>query len=349
LNNTRLPPAPPSASQLSALALSLGPALPRPGSTIDRPRILFVDDEVRILSALSALFRQQYHVMVSSGGAHALQLVKEHRPPVVVSDQRMPAMPGTEFLRQAREIDSTSTRILLTGYSDLAAIVGSINDGEIFRFVNKPWDNQELRETVTEAMDIAISTRAETVDVPLELAPGTGATAAIVVAQESRELFDLVMSGIAGHHPVCHATSVKSVLRTIEEREVAILLCDLDGFHGADVMLKLVKRSHPAIQSVAVAAASDSGNLISLINQAQIFRFMNRPVRPGLLDRTLRSALTVGARYRAQPQLARRQKVQVAPEVAESTIGRQILQRLGLMTKPALPGARVPQRGPHSS
>jgi DNA-binding NtrC family response regulator len=153
------------------------------------------------------------------------------------------------------------------------------------------------------------------------------------VAQKSRELFAIVNDGFGRTRPVCYAADVAAVLRTIEDQEVAMVLCELDEFDGADVMLKLLKQSHPQIQTVAVAATSDSASLISLINQAQILRFMTRPLRLGLLERALRSALAVHANYKARPVLSRRQKVQATPEVAESSIGRQILQRLAFLAK----------------
>ena len=326
----------PSADRLSALAQSISVIAPRKTGGQERPRILFLDDEERILGALSALFRLQYEVLVSTNGAQALEIVKTHQPHVIVSDQRMPNMLGVDFLRQARELDPSSVRILLTGYSDLAAIVGSINDGEVFRFVNKPWGNQEIKDTIAQAMEISLATRqAPLAALPaIEVSEARRATEAILVAQNTREFFEFVNDGFGRTRPVCYAADVASVLQTIEDQEVAILLCDLDGFDGADVMLKMLKQSHPQIQSVAIAASSDSASLISLINQAQIFRFMNRPLRMGLLERGLRSALAVYASYKARPALLQRQKVQVKPEVAESSIGRQIFQRLGFLTKP---------------
>ena len=95
---------------------------------------------------------------------------------VIISDQRMPVMPGVELLRQAREISPHSVRILLTGYSDLASIVGSINDGEVYRFISKPWDNQDLQTTVAEAVTIALEladTRAAAVELPRTWTPAS--------------------------------------------------------------------------------------------------------------------------------------------------------------------------------
>jgi eukaryotic-like serine/threonine-protein kinase len=327
----------PAAAQLTAAVQGLRLVAPAPsGAVARRPLVLFLDDEERILSTLSALFRQAYDVVLSSDGEEALRIVKERRPHVVVSDQRMPKMVGVDFLRQARELDPSSVRILLTGYSDLAAIVGSINDGEVFRFVNKPWNNQEFKDTVAQAAEIALATR-QACAIPPPSAEATEvrrAPEAILVAQRSRELFAIVNEGFGRTRPVCYAADLSAVLRTIEDQEVAVLVCDLDGFEGAEMMLKMLKQSRPEIQAVALAATSDSESLVSLINQAQIFRFMSRPLRLGLLDRALRSALCVHANYKAKPLLQQRQSVQRRPAVADSSVGRQILQRLGLLAKP---------------
>src|SRR4051794_29265386 len=107
-----------------------------------KPRVLFVDDEPRILSTMRMLFKANYELFFADSGAKALELLKTQVVDVIVSDQRMPGMTGIELLRQARELNPNAMRILLTGYSDLNAIIGSVNDGEIFRFVNKPWNNE---------------------------------------------------------------------------------------------------------------------------------------------------------------------------------------------------------------
>ena len=86
-------------------------------------------------------------MFTAENGALALEFVKRFGIHVVVSDQRMPSMTGVELLRQVKELSPNSVRMLLTGYSDLAAIVGSINEGEVFRFVKKPWDNAEMQKT----------------------------------------------------------------------------------------------------------------------------------------------------------------------------------------------------------
>ena len=110
-------------------------------------RILLVDDEARILRALKALFRD-YQTFETTNPLEAAALAKQHDVDVVICDQRMPEKTGVDVLRDIKETHPRALRILLTGYSDLKAVIGSVNEGEVFRFVHKPWDNTELRELV---------------------------------------------------------------------------------------------------------------------------------------------------------------------------------------------------------
>ena len=101
--------------------------------------ILFVDDEIRVVNLLRISFRDKYKVLIATSGRDALEIMRTTPVDVLVSDQRMPEMLGIELLEKARQSHPGTIRILLTGYSDLSAIVGSVNDGEVFRFINKPW------------------------------------------------------------------------------------------------------------------------------------------------------------------------------------------------------------------
>jgi DNA-binding NtrC family response regulator len=103
-------------------------------------RILFVDDEERILRSLALQFRREYEVLTESDPRRALQRLKSESVQIIVSDQRMPQMSGAELLAQARQIAPDTLRILLTGYSDLDAAVEALNSGGIFRYLTKPWD-----------------------------------------------------------------------------------------------------------------------------------------------------------------------------------------------------------------
>lgn len=113
--------------------------------------VLFVDDERRILTALRSIFRREYNVFTADGGAEALEILKSQTIDVVVSDQRMPNMLGNELLAQVHQLYPQTMRVLLTGFMDKEAIIDTINQGQIYRFVNKPWKNEEIREIIAEA------------------------------------------------------------------------------------------------------------------------------------------------------------------------------------------------------
>lgn len=124
----------------------------------DKPRILFVDDEKRVLNSMRAMFRREYELYLTTRGDEALKIISEQPIDVLVADQRMPLMTGVEVLTEAKKCSPGTVRILLTGYSDLDAIEGAMNDGEVFRFLNKPCAAEELRGTILEAAQIARDT-----------------------------------------------------------------------------------------------------------------------------------------------------------------------------------------------
>jgi DNA-binding NtrC family response regulator len=116
--------------------------------TAGRPRLLFVDDEQRVLNSMRIMFRRQFDLYLASHGAEALDIVKRNDIDVIVADHRMPKMTGVEVLSKVRELSPRTVRILLTGYADLDAVEGSINDGQVFRFLTKPCAPKQLRETI---------------------------------------------------------------------------------------------------------------------------------------------------------------------------------------------------------
>ncbi|MEO1319623.1 MAG: response regulator [Pseudomonadota bacterium] len=122
-------------------------------TVLDRkPRVVFVDDEKRVLNAMRALFRRDYELYLTTSGEEAVKFCVEHDADVIVADQRMPEMEGVEVLGAVREQAPRTMRILLTGYADLDAIEGSINVGEVFRFLSKPCPPDNLRATIDQAV-----------------------------------------------------------------------------------------------------------------------------------------------------------------------------------------------------
>jgi diguanylate cyclase (GGDEF)-like protein/PAS domain S-box-containing protein len=117
------------------------------------PRVLVVDDEPQVLVALQDLLEDDFEVTTTDKPERALRIAEEdHDIAVVLSDQRMPGMSGTELLTKVRE-HSEAARILCTGYADLQAVVSAVNEGNIFAYVTKPWDGVDLRMKVQHAAD----------------------------------------------------------------------------------------------------------------------------------------------------------------------------------------------------
>jgi response regulator RpfG family c-di-GMP phosphodiesterase len=118
--------------------------------------LLLVDDEESITKSLIRLFRKaNYNIHAASSGKEALEILDKIKDEVslIISDQRMPGMSGAEFLEKAKTISPNAIRFLLTGYSDMEAIVYAINKGEIHRYLNKPWNDQDLLIQVHQALE----------------------------------------------------------------------------------------------------------------------------------------------------------------------------------------------------
>ena len=125
-----------------------------------KARVLFVDDEQRVLNAMRGMFRRKFDLFLTTEGAAAVKIASENPIDVIVADQRMPGMTGIEVLGKVRELSPSTIRILLTGYADPSAVEGSINVGEVFRFLNKPCPPQVLRETLDLAVTATVSEQA---------------------------------------------------------------------------------------------------------------------------------------------------------------------------------------------
>src|ERR1035437_9142856 len=116
--------------------------------------ILLVDDEANVLSALQrALFEEPYEVLTATSGEDGLKQLISHRVKVIISDERMPGMDGSEFLSAVREKYPETVRIMLTGHASLESAMKAVNSGEIYRFFTKPWQELDLKMAVTSAIE----------------------------------------------------------------------------------------------------------------------------------------------------------------------------------------------------
>jgi two-component system response regulator HupR/HoxA len=116
-------------------------------------KIMIVDDEPANLRTLVRLFRQDYEVVTAESGPEALTLLEQHNVALLISDQRMPDMTGIELMKKTVDLRPQMVKILLTGYTDVEALIESINSGLVYRYITKPWHNDDLRLTVARALE----------------------------------------------------------------------------------------------------------------------------------------------------------------------------------------------------
>ena len=182
--------------------------------------ILFVDDETQNLVSFKASFRRTYTVHTAESGEEGLQILRDKKIDLVITDQRMPGMTGVEFLEKLIPEFPDTVRVVLTGFSDIEAIIGAINEGQVFRYITKPWDERELQMTLENARELSDLQKGRKILVK-ELKKKV---------EEQERTLKLFMKYVP-------QTVVEQALTSSEEsifhgslHEVAVLFCDLRGF-----------------------------------------------------------------------------------------------------------------------
>jgi two-component system sensor histidine kinase/response regulator len=120
----------------------------------DKVKVLYLDDEQNNLQAFKAVFRREYEVFLALTPEEAYQHLNANQIEVVVSDQRMPIQSGTDFFNDLVHTHPDPIRILLTGFVDIQAVIDAINKGSVYRFLTKPWNENEVRNSIENAKDI---------------------------------------------------------------------------------------------------------------------------------------------------------------------------------------------------
>ena len=304
-------------------------------------QVLCVDDEPSILRSLQWLLKKQFDVKTAASGNEALALLETNDFDVIVSDQRMPGMMGSEFLHEARRISPRAMRILLTGYSDLPAILRSVNDGEVFRFVNKPWNIKELPKIIADAASIAKSQAAESLpdtDGELDVREET-----ILLIDDDPMMGQLIALALGSGVKVAHAASLAEAVAIFDEQNVGIIVSDTRVSNlDTTTMLKVLKHEHPEIVTVVYTATADAVDVITLINEGQIFRFIPKPVKMVMLKQALMAAALKRRQLRASPDAVKRHAVESVAEEAREDMLKTIHQSAANV--PATTGGNLLQR-----
>lgn len=120
----------------------------------EKIRILYIDDEVNNLAAFKANFRKDYEIHTAESAAEGRKILENNEIEIILTDQRMPEMTGVEFLESIVTEFPDPIRILLTGYTDMQALIDAVNKGQIYRYLNKPWNEEELKMFINQAFEL---------------------------------------------------------------------------------------------------------------------------------------------------------------------------------------------------
>lgn len=264
------------------------------------------------MRSLSHLLEDEFEVSTAQDAAIALELIAREDFDVIISDQRMPGMSGVDLLREARQRAPRALRILLTGYSDLQAILRSVNDGEVYRFINKPWNVSELPRVVRDAAAIA---RHRPALRPAGAGPDAADSAAVLVLDDDPAAADAARAALpAAGGKVLHARSLGQAVAYLDALQIGVVVADtMLGGLDTGRLLCLLKQHRPLIVTVVRTSDPDAVEIAALINQGQIFRCLAKPTSTADLRVVLAAAVARHRQLRAAPEHAGRYAVEALP------------------------------------
>ena len=275
-------------------------------------RVLCVDDEPNILRSLHWLLGRKFEVKTAESGQDALPFLKNNDFDVIISDQRMPGMTGAEFLREARKISPRSMRLLLTGYSDMSAILRSVNESEIYRFIKKPWDMKSLLTVTEEACRIAQSEPVPEEKGKLDATIAKARQDAILVLDDDKNLIAELKTAVPQSVRVLHTQNLAEAVALLSEQQIGVIISNTH-IANMDVtsLIKVIKQNIPDLVCVVISDKTDADMVIDLINEGQVYRFIPKPLKPGFIKLVLRSALGKRHQLSKDPGFAKRHSVEV--------------------------------------
>jgi DNA-binding NtrC family response regulator len=275
--------------------------------------LLIVDDESRVLRSLKAVFRSGYQVRTTTNCLEALQILKQEKVNTIISDQRMPDMRGVDLLHQAREISPNTMRLLLTGYSDSVSTQDAINEGEVYRYITKPWGQDEIQSVVADAMKIS-GKLFNGSHAPLYEASTSFETAGktdLLVLDQKEAIYKIVKSMFRESGVVHYARTIEDTAKVFVRHPVKVVIANVPpGSSDYLSFLKLIKSQYPLIVTIAVMVDSDSDEIINLINQGQIYRYVPVSIPAGRTRICIQSAIDYANHLSTNPELAERHRVE---------------------------------------
>ncbi|MBB3105837.1 DNA-binding NtrC family response regulator [Psychrobacter luti] len=289
---------------------------------MQKPKIAFIDDEPRILRSLKMHFRQSHDVFTTTDASELMKYVSEHNVQVVISDQRMPDKQGTEVLRDIKAASPNTLRILLTGYADLNAVIDSVNEGEIYRYITKPWQNDELKQIVNKATEIAQQTQEITQntsqgnDTQKVIGGSTDSKRNILVLDDDESVYQQIKSHFKSAYTVSWASNLEQAAKLLQKKRFGVTITDSTlNKENITPIVYALKNIQPDLMVLMLTEFKDAHMVIDLINKGQVYRCLPRPTNFSIMSISLDRAFDHHERLVEQPILAARHHVE---EVTES-------------------------------
>ena len=281
----------------------------------EKLNLLFVDDEKQILIPLKAMFKKRYGVFTAVSGPSALEIIRDNSIQIIVSDQRMPEMTGIELLKRVKRISPHTVRILLTGYADINAVIDSVNTGEIFRFIEKPWNNERLKQTIDTAAKISL-TQTEKILNQDKNSQTSLPQLNILVVDDILDIYTKIHHLFGHLHNIFYANNMGEALNILENQEISVLVTDtLVQGEDMSILIHVLKETHPLTVVVVLTTQADAHLVVRLINEGQIFRYLPKPLDNNVLGFGINAALKRYTQFKQEPALlVSQQFVEKPPE-----------------------------------
>ncbi len=260
---------------------------------MEKPHILIVDDEPLVLASVSDLLEFEYTVHQSDNPHEALSIIKDDRYElkVIMSDQRMPGMYGHELLREAKKIRPNTIRLLLTGYSDLESIMYSVNVGEIFRYINKPWKSETLLNVFRLAVKLydqmmALDTskhakKSLQKELPEQEQPEEvkAESKTVLMIGYSDKVFDHYHSVLKSKYNVVNVHTTQEALDDLKKMDVSVIVSEINlGITSTLDFLIKIKQGFPNVVTIMLTKSIDANFAIRAINDLNVFRYLTPPI-----------------------------------------------------------------------
>ncbi len=285
----------------------------------DKLNLLFVDDEQQILTSLKTLFETDYNVFTAINGPNALEIIANNTIDIIVSDQRMPEMQGIDLLKCVKDLSPETTRILMTGSADMNLAVISLNHGEIFSFIEKPWNNAQFKQKLAKAAEHSLKPEIKKVN--------------LLLIDKSIDICAKIHRLYGQKYTVYCGNNMDEALLLLKEYEIAVLITEyVPKEEEMDDFIQLLKHTNPSLVTIVLSAQADPRLLVRFINEGKIFRYLPKPVEDKLLEININAALKRYAELKPDPSLLESlQQIEKTDEKKSSSIIVRLMKKLGLL------------------